>query len=509
MNDLLIAVNELLIYLRKSRSDNPLESVEEVLKKHETILQDYCQREFGFTVPESNIYREVVSGESINDRIEIKKVLSRIEDKSIKAVLVVEPQRLSRGDLIDCGTLIDVLRFSNTLVITPTMTYNMENKMERRFFQDELMRGRDYLEYTKEILMRGKLASIQRGCYLQSVAPFGYDRVKVGKDNTLTPNNDSVTVQKIFQLFVSGYSSWGICKELQRLGIKSPRGHDEWKNGTIDKILKNQHYIGKVTYMKDKTTVSIIDGVKTSHRKRQKEGDYIVVEGKHPPIIDTDTFNKAQELLSQRPPVHNDKQLRNAFAGIVHCSKCGRIMTYKWRAETRQYICCQTKGCSKSIKYDDFTDIIVQALEQSELPMLEQRYTNGDGNAAEIQKRLLKNLEKELEELKQQEETQYELLETRKYTQDLFDRRNKILRDKMKETEDKIDECRRTMPDAVDYKEKIASLKNAIQSLKDANVSEQDKNILLKSIIERIDVTSNHTEHRAELDYSLNIKLRI
>jgi NAD(P)-dependent dehydrogenase (short-subunit alcohol dehydrogenase family) len=32
------------------------------------------------------------------------------------------------------------------------ITYDLEKKMERKFFQDELLRGRDYLEYTKEIL---------------------------------------------------------------------------------------------------------------------------------------------------------------------------------------------------------------------------------------------------------------------------------------------------------------------------------------------------------------------
>lgn len=139
-----------LIYLRKSRQDNPDESVEEVLAKHELILQEYAQRELGHTIPSDCIYREVVSGESIEDRIEIKKVLLRMENADVIGVLVVDPQRLSRGDLEDCGRLINALKWTNTLVLTPMMTYDMSNKMERRFFQDELLRGRDYWNIRKK-----------------------------------------------------------------------------------------------------------------------------------------------------------------------------------------------------------------------------------------------------------------------------------------------------------------------------------------------------------------------
>lgn len=501
--------NELILYLRKSRSDNPLESVEEVLKKHETIIQEFCQREFGFTIPEDNIYREVVSGESIQDRVEIKKVLSRIEDSKIKGILVIEPQRLSRGDLIDCGRLINTLQYTNTLVITPTVTYNMQNKMERRFFQDELMRGRDYLEYTKEILMRGKIASINRGCYIQSFAPYGYDKVKLGKDYTLSPNKDADTVRIIFDAFTNGKSTWEICRSLEKLMIKSPRGNDEWTCATIDKILRNKHYIGKVTYQRDKKIVSFVDGEKVNKRKRQKEGDYICVEGKHEAIIDPEVFEKAQQIISKRPPVHNDKILRNMFAGLLYCSSCGKIMCYKDKSGKSQYLTCKTPKCSKSIKYGIMVDVITETLEQSELPNLIARYNNGEGNAAEIQKKLLKSLEKELEDMRTQEETQYELLETKKYTQEIFDRRNKALREKMTATEERIKEVKRTMPDAIDYKEKIASMKNAIEAVKNPNVSEKDKNMFLKSIIERIDCTSNQTNTYGKFDISINVKLKI
>ena len=107
--------DEILVYLRKSRTDDPLLTVEEVLQRHEAILDEWAEKNLGMKIPEENKFREVVSGETIADRPEVQKVLRMIESPKIKAILIVEIQRLSRGDLEDAGRLIKLLRYTNTL----------------------------------------------------------------------------------------------------------------------------------------------------------------------------------------------------------------------------------------------------------------------------------------------------------------------------------------------------------------------------------------------------------
>ena len=68
---------EVLDYLRKSQSDDPLLTVEEVLAKHEAILDEWAEKNLGGKVPEENKYREVVSGETIDDRPEMLKLLKQ------------------------------------------------------------------------------------------------------------------------------------------------------------------------------------------------------------------------------------------------------------------------------------------------------------------------------------------------------------------------------------------------------------------------------------------------
>ena len=209
------------MYLRKSRADGESETVEEVLAKHYKILQDYAIAKLGGPIPESRIYREVVSGETIQDRPEMIKLLDLIQNENITGVLVVEPQRLSRGDLSDCGTIIRAFRYTKTLILTPPKTYDLEDKFDRKFFEMELMRGNDYLEYIKEIMSRSRLASLKAGNYIGSQPPYGYDKAKIGKAFTLVPNSESDIVKMIYELWTKEcLGSTSIANRLNELHIK-------------------------------------------------------------------------------------------------------------------------------------------------------------------------------------------------------------------------------------------------------------------------------------------------
>lgn len=480
-----------IIYLRKSRQDDPRETVEEVLAKHETMLQEYAVREFGHKIPEENIYREVVSGESIEDREEIKKVLARIEDPQIRGVLVIEPSRLSRGDLEDCGRLISDFRYTRTQVVTPYMTYDLENKMERKFFQDELLRGRDYLEYTKEILLRGRIASVKRGCYIGTRPPFGYKKIKVGKDHTLEiVEEDAEIVRLIFNMYTKeGLTRGIIANRLTEMGIKPPTG-DRWNKDTIRFITRNRHYIGLVVFNRVKATTVIENGEKIVKRLAQPEDEVLTAKGLHPAIIDMETWEAAQKLIARHPRVKHEHPLKNPLSTMLVCGKCGKAMKkhcYSHAAD--RYECRTNPRCYKSVAVPKIEEAVLAALEKSELPALKLKVKNDDGNAMKIQQKLLVKLEKQLADFVEQEDKQFELLEIGTYTQDIFDRRHSALRAKMEECQSQIYKTKATMPKAVDYAEKVKALEDAIAILKDPEATPEEQNKILKAIIDRIEYT--------------------
>lgn len=495
-----------LMYLRKSRADDPNETVEEVLSKHEARLQEFMQRRFGYKIPEENIYREVCSAESIADRAEIKKILSRIEDTEVEGVVVADVPRLSRGDLGDCNVIITRFRYTKTLVLTDTMTFDLEDKRDRQYFQDELLRGAYYLDYIKEVLRKGREGAVQnRGCFIGTRAPYGYNKIKIGKNHTLEPNKDADVVRLIFEWYVNeGLTFYQIACRLNSMSIPSPKG-GKWKKETVSVILKNPHYDGKVTYGAKKTTTFIENGELV--RKKIAQENYIIVEGIHPAIVDHDIFVKAQEKRVNNPSAKVGYELKNPFAGILKCAKCGKTIVYHPYKTAENRLKCREK-CGKTVKMSEVEKAVIIALEQAELPNLEAKLKNDDGNAYKIKKALLAKLEKELEDYKVQEDRQYEFLETGRYTEEVFEKRNTILRDKMEACKTQIRETQLSMPKQIDYGEKIVSLKNAIEALK-SDISPAQKNKILKAIVEKIEIETWGTNKRNDVHFNLDIFLRL
>lgn len=499
-----------LMYLRKSRADNPDESVEEVLSKHEKLLQDYFMRELGHPIPEDCIYREVVSGgENIADREEMCKVLARMEDPNVLGCACADPQRLSRGSLTDCDLLIDKLRFTKTIVVTPVMVYNIENKMERRFFQDELMRGRDYLEYLKEVLFRGRYQSAARGCVVGS-PPYGYNKVKIGKDWTLEPNENADVVRMIFNWYVKDYKTpKEIADELNLMMIPPSKGK-EWVKESVLVLLKNVHYDGKVVFGQRKKTVVFENGKKVTKRLKQQPEDVLIVEGKHPAIVDHEIFELAQERIAGRGYMapKTRRALSNPFAGLLRCPICGYAMIYHTTVNGFASYNCKNY-CSKVIKYSVLVSAVKTALLTEHLPALEAKLKNGDGDSATIQKSLIERLEKQMADFKTQEVKQYDLLETGIYTNEVFKERNTALRDKMALCSNQLAEAKKNMPKAVDYAEKIRTLKEAIEALDDDTASIEKKNRLLKAVIKKMEYTAEKAQPYGKNEFILRITLNI
>ena len=490
--------DEILIYLRKSRSDDPLLSVEEVLAKHEAILDEWCEKNLGFKIPEDNRFREVVSGETIADRPEVQKVLRLIESPKIKAILIVEVQRLSRGDLEDAGRLIKLLRYTNTLVITPHKVYDIRDEYDREFFERELKRGNEFLEYQKKIMQRGKLLSISQGNYCQSKPPYGYDKVWITEGKRKCPTlaikeDEANVVRMIFDMYVNqDMGRPNICNRLDEMGIKPPKG-EYWSRAALKDMLENVHYIGKVKWNWRKTVTIVEDSEIVKTRPKSKVGEYLVYDGKHEAIISEELFNAAKEKQGRNHRAKPTTKVRNPLASLLWCS-CGYSMslrTYKSHDGKPRLICqnqthCHTGSCT----YEEMENIVVNILRDC-IADFEIRIKNDQGDSLKLHEKLLKTLEKKMQELEAREIAQWEAQSNPDPEQRMPPHIFKMLNEKLLKEKDEVKEAmcnaRKSAPNPVDYEEKLHKFTDALNALLDPEVDALKKNRLLKDCIDRIE----------------------
>ena len=493
---------ETLDYGRKSRTDDPLLSVEEVLEKHDKIIEEYAEKYLGGPIPEENKYREVGSAESLDSRPEILRLLKAIESPVIKAVAVVEVQRLSRGDLEDAGRLIKTLRYTNTYVITPMKIYDLRDEYDRDAFERELKRGNEYLEYFKKIQARGKLASVKEGNYVGSIAPYGFDRItrQEGKRtiHTLIERKDQAdVVRMVFNWYCNeDIGVTAICRRLEELGIRTKTGNKYWKTYAIFAMLENVHYIGCVRWNWRKTIKIIEDQEIKKLRPKAKVDEYLIFEGKHDGIISEELFKKAAEIKGKRHRTKRDLTLKNPFSGIMFC-KCGAKMGYNtYRKNGVEYappklVCnnqvhCKSGSAEFTEIYADICNTIRECIQDFEL-----RIKNNQDDSFKLHKDLMIRLERKLKDLEEKEvlqwEAQYDPDESVRLPQHVFKRLNEKLLAEKEEVQKALAKAKGSMPKQVDYKEEMLKFKNALDALEDPTVGAKIKNQFLKDIIKKIE----------------------
>ena len=500
-----LSIDGIIVYLRKSRSDDPALTVEEVLSRHEARLQEWAMINFGVKIPEENIYREVVSGETIDDRPEMLRLLVAIESPKVQAILIVEPQRLSRGDLEDAGRIIKLFRYSNTLICTPPKTYDLRDDYDRDSFERELKRGNEFLEYQKKIMARGREQSVKEGNFIGSIPPYGYDKTTImegkKKCHTLKIREDEAeVVRMVFDMYVNqDMGRVNIAHHLNALHIKAKKG-GMWAQDTIKDMLENEHYIGKVRWNWRKTVKIVEDGEIREVRPKTEIGEYLVYDGKHEPIISEELFYAAREKQGRNHRAKSKNKVRNPLAGLVFCS-CGRAMSYRTYTDKEgneksapRLLCdnqvyCKTSSCL----YSEVMDRVIEALEQC-IADFEIRIQNDNSDSVKHHANLMKRLKSKQEELLKKEISQWEKYTEEQMPKHVFDMLNeKVLREK-EEVQEALCKAAESMPEQIDYEERIFRFKDALEALKDPDVPAIKKNKFLKACIDRIDYQREKAE---------------
>lgn len=146
--------------------------------------------------------------------------------------------------------------------------------------------------------------------------------------------DEAELVRLIFELYINGVPLRNISDKLRESGAKTSRGYD-FSHSQIDYIVHNEIYIGNIVFQKSFVKDFI------THTKVPNHGELPMYRfyGCHEPIIDEETFAKAQTESVRR----TSKKRTYPFSGKLICTKCGKPFTR--RSNNGRYACWHCRSC--------------------------------------------------------------------------------------------------------------------------------------------------------------------
>ena len=155
---------------------------------------------------------------------------------------------------------------------------------------------------------------------------LGYTKDADG--NLVIDPEQTETVKRIYREYLEGLSMDKIAAGLERDSILTGAGGKKWHTSTINKILRNEKYIGDALLQKTYTT----DFLNKTRVKNNGLVPQYYVEGDHEAIIPKDIYLQVQEELVRRRVVKtsaNGKKrsysCNHCFSQIVICGECGEM----------------------------------------------------------------------------------------------------------------------------------------------------------------------------------------
>lgn len=509
------------IYLRKSRSDREAEQhgEGETLARHEKVLSDLAHRN---QMQVSKVFREVVSGETIAARPQMQALLTDVEQGLCAGVLVMEIERLARGDTKDQGIVAEAFKYGNVKIITPMKVYDPSNEFDEEYFEFGLFMSRREYKTINRRIQRGRIASVKEGKFISSIPPYGYEKVPVENDKgyTLRINpKEAEIVRMIFNWYTQGFlqpdgtclplSTASICHKLDLLH-KKPQRADHWSPSSIRDILKNPVYTGSIRWAYRKEMRLLKNGIVETHRITSD--NYIQCKGLHQGIISRELFDTAQKRMKsyRKSSTKCSNLLKNPLAGILVCAKCNTPMTRLAPNKKTNYalIKCPNRDC-------DNISAPLDLLEKQLITALEHWFKNCTLNPDVLQTTIsthtdlhyLKNsideLKKELAALDKQLDNAFAFFERGIYTEVEFQKRKSCISSQI----DAINSDLSTLQS--EYEQLLCMTQTSTSDLltqTDFYIldiyrhmdSAAGKNQLLKSILEKVEYLKSEKNKRGE-----------
>lgn len=494
--------------LRKSREDAEAEREGryETLALHEGQLRRLADS-YGVTIAEEDVYRELKSGELLSECAEVTRCIRAVAQGRYAGIFAVNLKRLTRGDMIDQGTIIRAFSASHALVITPDRhPYDLSDPSDRSLTEFQLLHGRMELGDITRQFLAGKLNKLAEGQYIAARAPFGWDKVVTGRKKTVAPNSDAPMVAQWYADVAAGReTARSIATGLNARHVPSPNG-GAWTPNVVSAILRNPVNKGCVRYGLQRTEIALDEQLRQVKR-RVPTGEAKVVDGLHEGIVPEELWQRAVDAIEGRtsPAVRRQQPLRDPLAGLLKCSGCGRGMHRRLayasgggvryqHPDANRHECWQV-GTAVSKVVGLLGEALAGMAEEIEAPV-----GSRDDMAAMEGRRAM--LEDDAAGAKRGIANLLRLAEKGMVSDEEFAERRAVLDARAREAEEQLRKLTEEMEGSLTREERVYRLREAMAALPDYERDVEAANRMLKAIVRRIDYS------KSDGKVQLNVLLR-
>ncbi len=320
------------IYARYSSELQKDNSIEDQF----ALCEAYAKRE-GWSVVD-HFEDRARSGSSKIGRDGINALLKAAIDREFDGVVVEALDRVSR-DQEDMAGIFKRLRFNDIFLASPHEGFADTIKV----FLGGLM-GQLYLEDLARKTKRGLAGVVRDGRNPGGIA-YGYRAIVGSKGVREIVPEEAEIVRRIYRDYASGKSPRAIAVELNREGIKPPRG-EAWRVSSISGnakrhagILHNETYLGKIVWNRVSYRKNPDTGRRSVHVNAQKTWHKVDVP--ELAILDEDLFLAVQNTrrrYSGRP--EQQRRPKHLLSGLIKCGICGGPMAVTSRSRGKTRVGC-------------------------------------------------------------------------------------------------------------------------------------------------------------------------
>ena len=302
-------------------SDEQATSYDAQVEHYTEFIQKNLEWEF------AGIYADDgISGTNTKKREDFNRMIDDCEAGNIDMIITKSISRFARNTL-DCLKYIRQLKDKNIPVFFEKEAINtMDAKGEVLITIMASLAQQESQSLSQNVKL-GLQFRYQNGQVQVNHNHFlGYTKDADG--NLIIDPEQAEVVKRIYREYLEGYSMDRIAKGLEATGILTGAGKTKWWTSTINKILRNEKYIGDALLQKTYTT----DFLNKTRVKNNGIVPQYYVEGNHEAIIPKDIFLQVPEELVRRRVVKtsaNGKKrsysCNHCFAQIVICGECGEM----------------------------------------------------------------------------------------------------------------------------------------------------------------------------------------